>query len=147
MTSVTHTTGLHARRETAEHVAKLLHEHRERLGTRRGTRALGAFKQAALVLRRFIDGARLVQLARDNGISTPTAYRYLHEGLTVLADHAPDLSTARVQRFLHEGVLGEAATADEAVALAVAHLSPSLGPAVAGTGESSACFPHRESAV
>ncbi|GGR77441.1 hypothetical protein GCM10010169_22120 [Micromonospora fulviviridis] len=24
----------------------------------------------------------------------PTAYRYLHEGLTVLADHAPDLSTA-----------------------------------------------------
>ncbi|MET7313781.1 transposase family protein [Streptomyces sp. NPDC005571] len=63
-------------------------------GLARGTRALGAFKQAVLVLRWFIDGARLVQLARDNGISTPTAYRYLHEGLTVLADHAPDLSTA-----------------------------------------------------
>ena len=44
----------------------------------------------------------------------------------------------RVQRFLHEGVLGEAATADEAVALAVAHLSPSLGPAAAGNGESPA---------
>lgn len=40
------------------------------------------------MLRWFIDGARLVQLARDNGISTTTAYRYLHEGLTVLADHA-----------------------------------------------------------
>ncbi|MCX5318168.1 transposase family protein [Streptomyces sp. NBC_00154] len=94
MTCVTYTAVLNVRRETAEHVAKPLHEHRERLGTRRGTRALGAFKQAVLVLRWFTDGARLVQLARDNGISTPTAYRYLHEGLTVLADHAPDLSTA-----------------------------------------------------
>jgi DDE superfamily endonuclease len=46
------------------------------------------------VLRWFVDGTRLVQLARDNAISVPTAYRYLHEGLTVLADHAPDLSTA-----------------------------------------------------
>ncbi|MED7829063.1 HARBI1 family protein, partial [Streptomyces chiangmaiensis] len=47
-----------------------------------------------LVLRWFVDDTRLAQLARDNGISVPTAYRYLHEGLTVLADHAPDLSTA-----------------------------------------------------
>ncbi|MFE4758530.1 transposase family protein [Streptomyces mirabilis] len=94
MTSVTYTAVPNARRGTAEPVAKLLHEHWERLGTRRGTRALGAFKQAVLVLRWFIDGARLVQLARDNGISTTTAYRYLHEGLTVLADHAPDLATA-----------------------------------------------------
>lgn len=46
------------------------------------------------MLRWFVDGSRLVQLARDNGIATPTAYRYLHEGLTGLADHAPDLSTA-----------------------------------------------------
>jgi hypothetical protein len=59
-------------------------------------RALGAFKQAVLVLRRFVDGTRLVQLARDNGISlpTPTSCRYLHEGLTVLPDHTPGLSTA-----------------------------------------------------
>ncbi|WP_329296219.1 HARBI1 family protein [Streptomyces sp. NBC_01455] len=72
----------------------LLGGHRDRLGTRRGTRALGVFKQAVLMLRWFVDGTRLVQLARDNGISLPTAYRYPHEGLTVLADHAPDLSTA-----------------------------------------------------
>ncbi len=58
----------------------------------RKTRALGVCKQAVLVLRWFIDGARL---ARDNGVSLPTSYRHLHEGLTVLADHAPDLSTAR----------------------------------------------------
>ncbi|WP_435807717.1 hypothetical protein [Streptomyces canus] len=36
----------------------------------------------------------MARLARANQISVPTAYRYLHEGLTVLADHAPDLSTA-----------------------------------------------------
>ena len=53
----------------------------------------GVFRQAVLVLRWFVDGTRVVQLARDNGISVPTAYRYLHEGLIVLADHAPDLST------------------------------------------------------
>jgi hypothetical protein len=94
LTSITYTAVLDVRRETAEHLAKLLREHRGRLNTRRGTRALGVFKQAVLVLRWFVDGSRLVQLARDNGISAPTAYRYLHEGMTVLADHAPDLSTA-----------------------------------------------------
>jgi DNA-binding IclR family transcriptional regulator len=38
-----------------------------------------------LVLCWFVDGTRLSQLARDNGLSASTAYRYLHEGLTVLA--------------------------------------------------------------
>jgi hypothetical protein len=92
--SITYTAVLDVRRETAETLARLLREHRGRLGTRKNTRSLGVFKQAVLVLRWFIDGARLSQLARDNGISLPTAYRYLHEGLTTLADHAPDLSTA-----------------------------------------------------
>jgi hypothetical protein len=45
------------RRATAEHLAELLREHHERLGTRKGTRALGAFRQAVLVLRWFVDGA------------------------------------------------------------------------------------------
>jgi uncharacterized protein DUF6193 len=39
----------------------------------------------------------------------------------------------RVQEHLNTGVIGEATTAEEAVALAVAHLPTSLGPAVAGT--------------
>ncbi|WP_143666248.1 DUF6193 family natural product biosynthesis protein [Streptomyces sp. CS057] len=39
----------------------------------------------------------------------------------------------RVQRYVHDGgVIGEAETADEAVALAAAHLPVGLGPAVAG---------------
>ncbi len=45
-------------------------------------------------VRWFLDGTRLAQLPRDNDLSTSTAYRYLHEGLTVLAAGAPDLSTA-----------------------------------------------------
>src|SRR3954454_5153946 len=32
------------------------------------------------LLRWFLDGTRLAQLAADNAISTSTAYRYLHEG-------------------------------------------------------------------
>ncbi|AQW48401.1 transposase, IS4 family [Streptomyces hygroscopicus] len=32
--------------------------------------------------------------SRDNGLSTSTAYRYLYEGLTVLAARAPGLATA-----------------------------------------------------
>ncbi|MET7541251.1 IS5/IS1182 family transposase, partial [Streptomyces sp. NPDC005507] len=49
--SITYTAVLDVRRETAETLARLLREHRGRLGTRKGTRALGAFKQAVLVLR------------------------------------------------------------------------------------------------
>jgi hypothetical protein len=94
LTSITYTGVLDVGRATAETLSKLLAEHRERLGTRKATRALGPFKQGVLVLRWFLDGTRLAQLARDNHVSLPTSYRYLHEWLNVLADHAPDLSTA-----------------------------------------------------
>jgi hypothetical protein len=93
-TSVTYTAVLDVKPSTAEHLARLLRDHRIAVGTRKGRRALGCFRQAVLVLRWFIDNARLSQLARDNGLSASTAYRYLHEGLTVPAAGAPDLSTA-----------------------------------------------------
>ncbi|MFI9588650.1 DUF6193 family natural product biosynthesis protein [Streptomyces sp. NPDC052236] len=44
-------------------------------------------------------------------------------------------SSYRVMMHPHSGVLGEAATAQEVVALAVSHLPTGLGPAVAGTAE------------
>lgn len=93
-TSVTYTAVLDVKRSTAEHLAGLLRDHRIAARTRKGRRALGCFKQAVLVLRWFLDGTRLAQLARDNGLSVSTSYRYLHEGLAVLAAGAPDLSTA-----------------------------------------------------
>lgn len=93
-TSVTYTAVLDVKRSTVEHLAGLLRDHRIAARTRKGRRALGCFKQAVLVLRWFLDGTRLAQLARDNGMPASTAYRYLHEGLAVLAAGAPDLSTA-----------------------------------------------------
>jgi hypothetical protein len=45
------TAALGASRETVYALARLLHRRRRELGTRRGTRALGPFKQAVLVLR------------------------------------------------------------------------------------------------
>lgn len=53
--SITCTAVLDAPRATAEHLAKLLRGHRERLGTRKGIRALGVFEQAVLLLRWFVD--------------------------------------------------------------------------------------------
>jgi hypothetical protein len=38
-----------------------------------------------LVLRWFVDGTRLALLAADHRIGRSTAYRYLHEGIDVLA--------------------------------------------------------------
>ncbi len=53
---------------------------------------LGCYRQAVLVLRRFLDATRLAQLAADNRIGVSTAYRYLHEGIDVLAAAAPGLA-------------------------------------------------------
>src|SRR5688500_16236482 len=60
--SITCTAVLDVSRTTAEFLARLLQQHRERLGTRNNTRALGPFKQAVLILRWFVDGTRATQL-------------------------------------------------------------------------------------
>jgi hypothetical protein len=85
---------LTVREETVLFVSGLLHAERQRRGTRAGTRSLGCFKQAVLVLRWFLDGTRLRQLALDNGVGKSTAYDYLHEGIDVLAEQAPKLESA-----------------------------------------------------
>src|SRR4051812_12080924 len=77
--------------ETVLFVSGLLAAERARRGTRQGQRALGCYRQAVLILRWFHDDTRLTQLAADNQISASTAYRYLHEGIDVLATQAPGL--------------------------------------------------------
>jgi hypothetical protein len=77
--SVTYTATLTVREETVLFVSSLLHAERQRRGTRTGTRALSCFKQAILVIRWFLDGTRVAQLAGDNTIGRSTAYDYLHE--------------------------------------------------------------------
>nr|WP_221443296.1 transposase family protein [Nocardiopsis algeriensis] len=69
----------------------MLNAERQRRGTRTGTRALTCYKQAVLVVRWFRDGTAIDALARDNHISRATGYRYVDEGIDVLADQAPDL--------------------------------------------------------
>lgn len=78
-------------RSSARRLGRLLTRHRHHLGTRRGARALRPWAQAVLILRWYHDATRIKDLARDNAIGLATAYRYVHEGIDVLAAQAPDL--------------------------------------------------------
>jgi DDE superfamily endonuclease len=102
---ITFTCALEARRETVYFLAKLIREHCEHVGTRRGTRALGPFRHAVLVLRWFLDGTRVRQLATDSRISKSTCYARLHEAIDLLAALAPDvheaLLAAKAAGFTH----------------------------------------------
>ena len=88
---ITYSATLDVPEATAVLLTDLLIVERRRRGTGIGARAASARDQAMLVLRWFRDDADMKILARDTGISIPTGYRYLHEGIDVLADHAPDL--------------------------------------------------------
>jgi hypothetical protein len=92
--SVTYTAVLPVREHTVNFLTGLLTAERARRGTRAGTRALPARDQAVLILRWFLDGTRMRQLARDNRVSVSTGYDYLHEGIDVLAARTPSLHGA-----------------------------------------------------
>ncbi|MGW3958166.1 transposase family protein [Streptomyces sp. NPDC004752] len=92
--SVTYIATLTFDRETVWYVSGLLAAERQRRRTRSKTRLLTPFRQAVLVLRWFVDGTRITQLACDNALSTRTCYRYLHEGIDVLKVRAPTLEQA-----------------------------------------------------
>ncbi|WP_328612149.1 IS5/IS1182 family transposase [Amycolatopsis sp. NBC_00345] len=85
-------------RELALFVAGVLGAERRRRGTRRGRRALTPYRQAVLVLRWFRDATPVHWLAADHHISIATAYRYLHEAITALDAHTPDLHQVLQQR-------------------------------------------------
>lgn len=72
-------------------VTSWIGRHRRRPGARPWQRAATVHMQVLLVLRWLRHRADLHTLARDAGVSDATAYRYLHEALDVIADHAPDL--------------------------------------------------------
>ena len=92
--SITYEAVLDVSERTAQFLSQLLHEERVRRGTRKGTRALGTYKQAVLVLRWFLDDTRVSALATDNGISRSTAYDYRDEAIAVLAVRKPSLHNA-----------------------------------------------------
>jgi hypothetical protein len=86
---VTHVATLDGPRHVVEFLAQLLAAHRRQIGTPRRSRVLAPFRQAALVLRWFRERGCVHCLARDAGVSQATGYRYLHEGIDVLAERAP----------------------------------------------------------
>lgn len=92
--SVAYTAVLEVSEGSVLFLSGLLHAERVRRGTRKGTRALGAYKQAVLVLRWFLDDTRMSALARDNNIAVSTAYEYRDEGIAVLAACQPSLHGA-----------------------------------------------------
>ena len=84
-------------RPLVRYLARLLAAERRVRGTRRGTRALTCFYQALLVLVWFRKADDVALLGAGFGVSRATAYRYLDEGITVLAARAPDLHEALQQ--------------------------------------------------
>ncbi|MGO4424761.1 IS5/IS1182 family transposase, partial [Streptomyces sp. MCAF7] len=82
---ITYVATLDVPRHVVVLLARLLATHRRRIGTPRRSRALGPFRQAVLVVRWFRERGCVHCLARDAGISQATGYRYLHEGIDVLA--------------------------------------------------------------
>jgi hypothetical protein len=100
---ITHRATLDVPRELALYVARLLSAERRRRGTRRRSRALTCFWHAVLGLRWFRQDVDVTTLGRDHGISRATAYRYLDEVITVLADQAPDLHES-LERAKAEGM-------------------------------------------
>jgi len=91
---VSYTAVLPIRASTVAHLAGLLAGERARRATRKSRRALSCHAQAVLVLRWFLDATRVAQLATDHRISSSTTYRYLHEGIDMLAATTPGLHGA-----------------------------------------------------
>ena len=87
---ITYSVTLDVPADTATQLVELLVAERRRRGTGIGARAASS-DQAVLVLRWFREDTGMPVLARDAGVSTATGYRYLHEGIDVLAAQAPEL--------------------------------------------------------
>lgn len=88
--------------QTLQRFTGWLLQHRRRIGTPRGSRRASARTQAVMVLRWFRQNSPMRMLARDADLPISTAYRYLHEGITVLAEHGPDLHDV-LERGRREG--------------------------------------------
>lgn len=91
---IAHRATLDVSRALVHHVARSLRDERRRVGTPKGSRALTPFWQAVLILRWFRGEHDIPKLGPDHRISRATAYRYIAEGIDVLAAQAPDLHDA-----------------------------------------------------
>jgi hypothetical protein len=81
-------------RELVRHLARLLATQRRLLGTRRRTRALTCHYQALMISVWFRKAEDTALLGAGLGVSRATTYRYIAEGIAVLAAQRPDLHDA-----------------------------------------------------
>lgn len=91
---IAHRATLDVSRALIHHVARSLRDERRRVGTPKGSRALTPFWQAVLILRWFRGEHDIPKLGRDHRVSRATAYRYIAEGIDILAAQAPNLHEA-----------------------------------------------------
>ena len=99
---ITYRVRLDVPRELVLFVSRLLAEHRREIGTRKGTRSLGCYRQALFVLAWFRDNGDIPRLGAGFGLSQATSYRYVDEVIDVLEARAPGLREA-LERALAEG--------------------------------------------
>jgi hypothetical protein len=91
---ITYRVRLDVPRELILFVSRLLARHRKEIGTRRGTRCLGCYRQALFVLAWYRDETDIPRLGAGFGLSQATSYRYVAEGTTVVSAEAPGLEEA-----------------------------------------------------
>jgi len=89
-------------RELVLFVSGLLSARRREIGTRKGTRRLGCYRQALFALAWFRDKGDIPRLGAGFGLPQSTAYRYLDEVIAVLAARAPGLQE-QLERAVAEG--------------------------------------------
>jgi hypothetical protein len=89
-------------RDVVLFLSGLLAARRRKIGTRKGARKLGTFRQAVFGLAWFRDRGSIPRLGAGFGLSQATACRYADEVIAVLAARAPGLREA-LERALAEG--------------------------------------------
>jgi hypothetical protein len=94
---VSHRASLDVSAPVLKAVTGWIAQERRRPGARPGQRAATVHVQVALVLRWLRHRLDLRTLALQAKVSIATAYRYLHEGLDVIAAHAPELQHVLAQ--------------------------------------------------
>ena len=99
---ITYRVRLDVPRELVLFVSRLLARHRKAIGTRKGTRCLGCYRQALFALAWFRDNGDIPRLGGGFGLSQATSYRYIDEVIDVLEARAPGLRQA-LERALDEG--------------------------------------------
>lgn len=86
-------------------VVRWIRQHRKQVDRRPWQRAATCRDHALLVLRCLKDATLIDAAARDIAVSRATGYRYFHEAVDVIAEHAPDLADvlerARLEGWSH----------------------------------------------